>query len=39
MYLSSIEIENYKGIKNLTVEFSKNVNVIIGENGSHKLIV
>jgi putative ATP-dependent endonuclease of OLD family len=36
MYLSSIEIENYKGIKNLTVEFSKDINVIIGENGSHK---
>ncbi|MCA6368182.1 MAG: AAA family ATPase [Cytophagales bacterium] len=36
MYLSFIHIENYKGIKNLDVSFQKDINVIIGENGSHK---
>jgi putative ATP-dependent endonuclease of OLD family len=36
MYLSSIHIENYKGIKNLDVSFQKDINVIIGENGSCK---
>jgi len=36
MYLASISIENYKGIKALTVDFQKDINVIIGENGSHK---
>jgi putative ATP-dependent endonuclease of OLD family len=36
MYLSSIHIENYKGIKKLDVNFQKNINVIIGENGSCK---
>jgi len=36
MYLASIKIENYKGIRNLAVEFHKDINVIIGENGSHK---
>ena len=36
MYLTSIDIENYKGIKKLIVEFQKDINIIIGENGSHK---
>ncbi|GAB1452407.1 ATP-dependent endonuclease [Draconibacterium sp.] len=36
MYLSSIHIENYKGIKNLDVNFQKDINVIIGENGGCK---
>lgn len=36
MYLSSIHIENYKGIKTLDVKFQKDINVIIGENGSCK---
>jgi putative ATP-dependent endonuclease of OLD family len=36
MYLSKINIENYKGLKNLTVNFHKDINVIIGENGSGK---
>lgn len=36
MYLASINIENYKGIKELTVNFQKDINVIIGENGSCK---
>ena len=36
MYLSSIHIENYKGIKALDANFQKDINVIIGENGSCK---
>ena len=36
MYLSQIEIENYKGIKNLIVDFSPDINIIIGENGKNK---
>lgn len=36
MYLASIYIENYKGIKKLNVNFQKDINVIIGENGSCK---
>jgi putative ATP-dependent endonuclease of OLD family len=36
MYLSSIHIENYKGIKTLNVKFQKDINVIIGENGGCK---
>jgi putative ATP-dependent endonuclease of OLD family len=36
MYLSKIHIENYKGIKKLDVNFQKDINVIIGENGSCK---
>ena len=36
MYLSSIHIENYKGIKILDTSFQKDINVIIGENGSCK---
>ena len=36
MYLASIYIENYKGIKKLNVKFQKDINVIIGENGSCK---
>jgi putative ATP-dependent endonuclease of the OLD family len=36
MYLASIHIENYKGINDLKVEFQKDINVIIGENGCYK---
>lgn len=36
MYLSSIHVENYKGIKTLDVNFQKDINVIIGENGGCK---
>lgn len=36
MYLSTIHIENYKGIKKLDVNFQKDINVIIGENGGCK---
>lgn len=36
MYLSKITIQNYKGIENLEVCFSPDINIIIGENGSSK---
>jgi putative ATP-dependent endonuclease of the OLD family len=36
MYLSQIRVENYKGIKKLSVLFQKDINIIIGENGSCK---
>ncbi len=36
MFLSSIHIQNYKGIKNLKANFNKDINVIIGENGGCK---
>ena len=32
MYLSKIEISNYKGIEYLKVDFSPDINIIIGEN-------
>lgn len=36
MYLSKIYIKNFRGIKNLEVEFDKKLNVIIGANGQLK---
>jgi len=36
MYLSAIQIDNYRGIKKLNVNFHKEINVIIGENGGCK---
>lgn len=36
MYLASIYIENFKGIQKMSVEFQKDINVIIGENGCYK---
>ena len=36
MYLSNIYIKNFRGIKELLVEFDKNLNVIIGANGQLK---
>lgn len=36
MHLSSIDILNYKGIRNLNVSFNEKINIIIGENGSCK---
>ncbi len=36
MYLSKIYIKNYRGIKELLVEFDKKLNVIIGANGQLK---
>lgn len=36
MYLSKIYIKNFRGIKELLVEFDKNLNVITGANGQLK---
>ncbi len=36
MYLSKIEIHNFRGIKSLEVDFDSSINMIIGENGSCK---
>lgn len=36
MYLHTIKIENFRGIKNMTVNFNKKLNVIIGANGHYK---
>ena len=36
MYLSKIRVSNYKGIRDLEVSFSSDINVIVGENGCGK---
>ena len=36
MYLKAIQIQNFRGIKDLNVTFNDKLNVIIGPNGSHK---
>ena len=36
MYLSRIQIKNYRGIRELEVAFAPDINVIIGENGCCK---
>lgn len=36
MYLSNIQIKNFRGIKRLRVSFDPKINIIIGENGSNK---
>ncbi len=39
MYLSYLQIKNYRGIHQLDVNFDPNINIIIGENGSNKSAV
>lgn len=36
MYLKTIYIKNFRGIKELRVSFNQKINVIIGSNGSYK---
>jgi putative ATP-dependent endonuclease of OLD family len=36
MYLSKLNIQNFKGIESLEVDFNPKINIIIGENGSCK---
>ena len=36
MYIKSIDIQNYRGIENLHVDFQKGVNLLIGNNGAGK---
>jgi len=39
MYLATINIQNYKGIKSLSMNFDPALNIIIGENGCRKTAV
>lgn len=39
MFLRKIYIKNFRGIKELSVEFDKKLNVIIGANGRLKTSV
>jgi len=39
MYLSNLEIENFRGIEHLELDFDPNINIIIGENGCYKSTV
>lgn len=39
MYLSSIHIENFRGIKNADFDFDRSMNIIIGDNGTGKTSV
>jgi len=36
MYISKLSIRNYRNFRNITLNFDKGVNTIIGENGSGK---
>lgn len=36
MYLSQVNIQNYKGIRSLSINFESKINIIIGENGCCK---
>lgn len=36
MYLSRMSVQNYRGIKSLSINFNKDLNIIIGENGAFK---
>jgi putative ATP-dependent endonuclease of OLD family len=39
MFLRKLEIKNYRCIKNVSIEFNKGVNILIGENNSGKTAV
>jgi len=39
MYLSTIDIKNFKGVESLTINFDPKLNIIIGENGCGKTAV
>lgn len=39
MYLSTLQISNYKGIKTLEIRFKDGINVLIGENAAGKTAV
>lgn len=36
MYLSKMRVQKFRGIRDLTIRFHENINIIIGENGHHK---
>lgn len=39
MYLSTLVIENYRGIQKLSLDFDPHINIIVGENGCGKSAV
>lgn len=39
MYLSLLEIKHFRGIEDLTLHFSKGLNVLVGENNSSKTAI
>ncbi|KJJ39337.1 ATP-dependent nuclease [Aequorivita vladivostokensis] len=39
MYLSFLNIKNFRGIKEMSLNFNKSINILIGENGSNKSTV
>lgn len=39
MYLKKILIQNFKGIENISLEFKKGINLLIGDNGAGKTSV
>jgi putative ATP-dependent endonuclease of OLD family len=39
MYLSTINIQNFKGVESLSVYLDPKLNIIIGENGCGKTAV
>ena len=36
MYIKNIKLHNFRGIKDLSINFDKNINVIVGVNGIGK---
>lgn len=39
MYLSQLSIQNFRGIKDMTINFDKSLNVVIGANGHYKTAI
>jgi len=39
MYLSKLVIKNFRGIKEMVLNFNRSINILIGENGSNKSAV
>ncbi|WP_410005534.1 ATP-dependent nuclease [Aequorivita nionensis] len=39
MYLSNLFIQNFRGIKEMELNFNRSINILIGENGSNKSAV
>ena len=39
MHINKIRLVNFRGMEDLTVEFKKGINIIIGNNGSGKTLL
>ena len=39
MFLSKLHITNFRGIKDLTLQFNSKLNVLIGPNGKNKTAI